>query len=65
MKVRIQQMSNLSEMEREQIGDFVWSLEESGGQSIDDQWLVTLENESVVIGFLVPKADEAPHVYSN
>jgi hypothetical protein len=65
MNLRIQQMSNLSEVEREQIDDFVWSAEEASEPSLDDHWLVTLENESVVIGFLVPKTDEAPHVYSN
>jgi hypothetical protein len=52
-------------VEREQIDDFVWSADDSRQQAVDDHWLVTLENESVVIGFLVPKIDEVPHVYSN
>ncbi len=65
MRLRIQQMSDLSEIERQQIGSFVWSLEESASQSADDGWFVTLENDAVVIGFLVPKADEVPNVYGN
>lgn len=61
MKVRIQQTSDLSETERQQIDEFVWA----SGQSVDDQWFVTLENNKVVIGFLVPKSDEVPNVYGN
>lgn len=65
MRLRIQQMSDLSEMERQKIDEFFWSLAESGGQPVDDGWFVTLENNAVAIGFLVPKADEVPDVYSN
>ncbi len=65
MRLRIQQLSDLSELERQQIEEFVWSLDEASGQPVDDHWFVTLENNTVAIGFLVPKADEAPNVYSN
>lgn len=57
MRLRIRELSEISETERMQMTNgFVWAAEGEAGQNAN-HWLVTLENCAVVIGILVPKAE--------
>lgn len=63
MRLRIRELNEIPEIERLQIAnEYVWA--ETQNERAAEHWLVTLENNAVVIVILVPKP-EVKNVYSN
>jgi hypothetical protein len=59
MRLRIRELNDLTQSERSQLKkNSVWAADSD--EDTEDRWLVTLENKSLVISFLVPKTEDVP-----